>query len=68
MYNTLLEQQVNDAKYDINYVIEHLILEIHEIEESHEKLEDTIEIYAEIIEGLKVRIHELESEIDEKNK
>lgn len=68
MYNTLLEKQANDAKDDINYVIEHLILEIHELEEAHEKLEDTIEVYAEVIEGLKGRIHELESELDEKNK
>jgi len=68
MYNTLLERQANDAKDDINYVIENLILEIHELEEAHEKLEDTIEVYAEVIEGLKARIHELESELDEKNK
>jgi phage shock protein A len=68
MYNTLLERQANDAKDDINYVIENLIVEIHELEEAHEKLEDTIEIYAQIIEGLKGRIHELESEINEKNK
>ena len=61
MYNTLLEQQVNDAKYDINYVIEHLILEIHEIEESHEKLEDTIDIYIEVIEGLKSELHYLKN-------
>jgi len=68
MYNTLLERQASDAKDDINYVIENLIVEIHELEEAHEKLEDTIEVYAEIIEGLKGRIHELESELDEKNK
>jgi prefoldin subunit 5 len=68
MYNTLLERQANDAKDDINYVIENLIVEIHELEEAHEKLEDTIEIYAQIIEGLKGRIHKLESELDEKNK
>jgi peptidoglycan hydrolase CwlO-like protein len=68
MYNTLLERQANDAKDDINYVIENLIVEIHELEEAHEKLEDTIEIYVQIIEGLKGRIHELESELNEKNK
>ena len=68
MYNTLLERQASDAKDDINYVIENLIVEIHELEEAHEKLEDTIEIYAQIIEGLKGRIHELESELYEKNK
>jgi hypothetical protein len=68
MYKTLLERQASDAKDDINYVIENLIVEIHELEEAHEKLEDTIEIYAQIIEGLKGRIHELESELDEKNK
>jgi prefoldin subunit 5 len=68
MYNTLLEKQALNAKDDINYVIENLIVEIHELEEAHEKLEDTIEIYAQIIEGLKGRIHELESELDEKNK
>jgi prefoldin subunit 5 len=68
MYNTILERQASDAKDDINSVIENLIVEIHELEEAHEKLEDTIEVYAEIIEELKGRIHELESELDEKNK
>ncbi len=68
MYNTLLEKQAIDVKSDISFVIDDLITEIHELEEAHEKLEDTIEVYAEIIEGLKGRIHELESELDEKNK
>lgn len=66
MYNKLLEKQVDDAKNDINYVIEQLLDEIHELEEANEKLEETIEVYAEIIEGLKARIHELESELDNK--
>ena len=68
MYNTLLERQASDAKDDINYVIENLIVEIHELEEAHEKLEDTIEVYAEIIEGLKAQVLELEVKLDEKNK
>jgi hypothetical protein len=32
IYNTFLERQANDAKDDINYVIENLIVEIHELE------------------------------------
>ena len=61
MYNRVLERQANDAKDEIKSVIEDLITEIHELEEAHQKLEDTIELYAEIIEELKARINELEN-------
>jgi chromosome segregation ATPase len=64
MYNTILEQQAFNAKEDIKSVIDDLLTEIHELEESHEKLEDTIDIYIEVIEGLNARIHELESKLD----
>jgi DNA repair exonuclease SbcCD ATPase subunit len=65
MYNRVLERQANDAKDEIKSVIEDLITEIHELEEAHEKLEDTIELYAEIIEELKARINELENSAKE---
>ena len=64
MYNRVLERQANDAKDEVKSVIEDLITEIHELEEAHQKLEDTIELYAEIIEELKARINELESKLD----
>ncbi len=64
MYNTILEQQAFNAREDVKSVIDDLITEIHELEESHEKLEDRIEIYAEVIEELKGRIHELEAKLD----
>jgi hypothetical protein len=61
MYNRVLERQANDAKDEVKSVIEDLITEIHELEETNEKLENTIELYAEIIEELKARINELEN-------
>ncbi len=61
MYNRVLERQANDAKNEVKSVIEDLITEIHELEDAHQKLEDTIELYAEIIEELKARINELEN-------
>jgi prefoldin subunit 5 len=64
MYNRVLERQATDAKDEVKSVIEDLITEIHELEEAHQKLEDTIELYAEIIEELKARINELESKLD----
>lgn len=63
MYNRVLERQATDAKDEVKSVIEDLITEIHELEEAHEKLEDTIELYAEIIEELKARINELENSL-----
>lgn len=63
MYNTLLERQANDAKNEVKSVIEDLITEIHELEEVNEKLENTVESYAEIIEELKARINELENSL-----
>lgn len=63
MYNRVLEKQANDAKDEVKSVIEDLITEIHELEEAHQKLEDTIELYAEIIEELKARINELENSL-----
>lgn len=63
MYNRVLERQANDAKDEVKSVIEDLITEIHELEEAHQKLEDTIELYAEIIEELKARINELENSL-----
>jgi DNA repair exonuclease SbcCD ATPase subunit len=65
MYNRVLERQANDAKDEVKSVIEDLITEIHELEETNEKLEDTIELYAEIIEELKARINELENSAKE---
>lgn len=65
MYNRVLERQANDAKDEVKSVIEDLITEIHELEEAHQKLEDTIELYAEIIEELKARINELENSVKE---
>jgi DNA repair exonuclease SbcCD ATPase subunit len=65
MYNRVLERQATDAKDEVKSVIEDLITEIHELEEAHEKLEDTIELYAEIIEELKARINELENSAKE---
>jgi hypothetical protein len=65
MYNRVLERQANDAKDEIKSVIEDLITEIHELEETNEKLENTIELYAEIIEELKARINELENSTKE---
>jgi phage shock protein A len=64
MYNTLLERQANDAKHDIKSVIDDLIIEIHELEEAHEKLEDTIDTLEHDVDRLKGRIHELESKLD----
>lgn len=63
MYNRVLERQATDDKDEVKSVIEDLITEIHELEESHQKLEDTIELYAEIIEELKARINELENSL-----
>jgi hypothetical protein len=63
MYNRVLEKQATDAKDEVKSVIEDLITEIHELEETNEKLEDTIELYAEIIEELKARINELENSL-----
>jgi DNA repair exonuclease SbcCD ATPase subunit len=65
MYNRVLERQANDAKNEVKSVIEDLITEIHELEDAHQKLEDTIELYAEIIEELKARINELENSAKE---
>ncbi len=65
MYNRVLERQATDAKDEVKSVIEDLITEIHELEEAHQKLEDTIELYAEIIEELKARINELENSLKE---
>ena len=61
MYNNFLERQADNAKDDINSVINDLITEIHELEEAHEKLEGKIDELEDIIEGLKGRIHELET-------
>lgn len=63
MYNRVLERQAADAKDEVKSVIEDLITEIHELEEAHQKLEDTIELYVEIIEELKARINELENSL-----
>lgn len=65
MYNRVLERQATDTKNEVKSVIEDLITEIHELEEAHQKLEDTIELYAEIIEELKARINELENSVKE---
>jgi prefoldin subunit 5 len=64
MYNTILEQQAFNAREDVKSVIDDLITEIHELEESHEKLENKIDDLEDIIEGLNARIHELESKLD----
>ena len=66
MYNRVLERQATDVKDEVKSVIEDLITEIHELEEAHQKLEDTIELYAEINEELKARINELEKLIEKK--
>ena len=66
MYNRVLERQANDAKDEVKSVIEDLITEIHELEEAHQKLEDTIELYAESNEELKARINELEKLLEKK--
>ena len=63
MYNRVLERQATDAKDEVKSVIEDLITEIHELEEAHEKLEKTIELYAESNEELKARINELENSL-----
>lgn len=65
MYNRVLERQATDTKDEVKSVIEDLITEIHELEEAHQKLEDTIELYAEIIEELKAKINELENSVKE---
>ena len=65
MNNTFLEKQVDDAKNDINYVIEQLLEEIHEIEKSNEKLEDMIDTLEHDIDRLKIRILELETELND---
>lgn len=64
MYNTLLERQANDAKDEVRSLIEDLLTEIHEMEEAHEKLEDTIDELEDVIILLKAQIHELESKLD----
>jgi len=61
MYNSLLERQAYDAKDNIKSVIDDLIIEIHELEEAHEKLEDKIEELEEQIEGLKAEWHDLKN-------
>ena len=66
MYNRVLERQAIDAKDEVKSVIEDLITEIHELEEAHEKLEKTIELYAESNEELKARINELEKLLEKK--
>ena len=66
MYNRVLERQAIDAKDEVKSVIEDLITEIHELEEAHQKLEDTIELYAESNEELKARINELEKLLEKK--
>ena len=66
MYNRVLERQATDAKDEVKSVIEDLITEIHELEEAHQKLEDTIELYAESNEELKARINELEKLLEKK--
>jgi len=63
MYNTILEQQAFNAREDVKSVIDDLIIEIHELEESHEKLEDRIDELEDIIEGLKARVQELEKDL-----
>jgi len=65
MNNTFLEKQIDDAKNDINYVIEQLLEEIHEIEKSNEKLEDMIDNLENEINNLRVRILELETELND---
>ena len=64
MYNTILEQQANDAREDINAIVKELIIEINESEEAFEKLEGKIDELEEIIEGLKARVQELEDKLD----
>ena len=66
MYNRVLERQATDVKNEVKSVIEDLITEIHELEEAHQKLEDTIELYAESNEELKARINELEKLLEKK--
>jgi cell division septum initiation protein DivIVA len=61
MFNTLLEKQAYDAKYDINSLIDDLVTEIHELEESLKKLEDKIDDLEEQIEGHKAEWHELKN-------
>jgi hypothetical protein len=61
MYKTVLEKEAFNAKEDVKSVIDDLLTEIHELEESHEKLEDTIDIYIEVIEGLKSELHYLKN-------
>ena len=64
MYNTLLEKQANNLKDDITAIIDDLIIEIHELEEAHEKLESKIDELEDIIEGLKAQVLELEVKLD----
>jgi prefoldin subunit 5 len=64
MYNTLLEKQADNVKEDVKSVIDDLIIEIHELEEAHEKLEDKIDELEDIIILLKAQVHELESKLN----
>jgi phage shock protein A len=64
MYNTLLEKQANDAREDINAIIDDLIIEVNESEEAYEKLESKIDELEDIIEGLKAQVQELENKLD----
>jgi phage shock protein A len=64
MYNTLLEKQANDAREDINAIIDDLIIEVNESEEAFEKLESKIDELEDIIEGLKAQVLELEVKLD----
>jgi len=61
MYNRVLERQATDAKDEVKSVIEDLITEIHELEEAHEKLEKTIELYADskLMKSLKLELMNL---------
>jgi phage shock protein A len=61
MFNTLLEKQAYDAKYNINSLIDDLVTEIHELEEALKILEDKIDDLEEQIEGHKAEWHELKN-------
>jgi phage shock protein A len=64
MYNTILEQQANDAREDFNAIIKQLIIEVNESEEAFEKLESKIDELEDIIEGLKAQVLELEVKLN----
>jgi len=66
MYNTILEQQANDAREDINAIVKELIIEINESEEAYEKLEGKIDELEEIIEGLKAERHDFKNKMSKK--